>query len=153
VNKKWKKIPLVVEIFLAIEIWSFNSSENESGFQNLSMSPCIHKLLQCGGICYFYLPICIPPWFTSTLKMEAAGFSRTYGTVYECTVPRPHSKLMLVFTSALTLGYEWTILNMLNKATLIAFWIASTQNVLWMLIHQDEKIVYCKYSHKHVTEC
>jgi len=37
-----KKIPLVVEIFLAIEIWSFNSSENESGFQNLSMSPCIH---------------------------------------------------------------------------------------------------------------
>jgi len=42
---KNEKIPLVVEIFLAIEIWSFNSSENESGFLNLSMSPHSHKLL------------------------------------------------------------------------------------------------------------
>jgi hypothetical protein len=94
---------------LAIKIWSFNTSENESGFLNLSISPCIHtSYCKCGGMCYFYLPICIPPWFTSTLKMEATGFSRTYRTIYECTVPRSHLKLMLLFASALTLDYEWT---------------------------------------------
>jgi hypothetical protein len=67
------------------------------------MPPCI----QIGVVNVFDECVTsIPVSFTSTLKIKAAGFSRTYKTIYEGTVHRPQSKLMLLFASALTLHYE-----------------------------------------------